>query len=50
MDDASTGGREQDVYMQAAFAAHVVMVIMPILERAWPWAKVPLVDMPEYDL
>lgn len=49
MDGAGTVGKEPYAYMQVDVATTIVMVVMQLLERAWPWLKAHLIDMLDYD-
>lgn len=49
VDEGATAGKERDVYLRAAIADHVVMVLMMFLEHAWPWWSEQLEDMLDCD-
>lgn len=37
------------VYLRAAIAAHIVIVIMQFFKLVWSWSSEVLGDMPDYD-
>lgn len=37
------------MFLRVAIANHVVMIIMQFLERALPWSREQLKDMPDFD-
>lgn len=40
---------QQNMFLQAVIADHVVDVIMQLMKRAWPWARKRWEDMPNVD-
>lgn len=49
-EEVGAAGDQRNVFLRAAIANHVVMVIMQLMDHAWPWSMKRLEDMPDFDL
>lgn len=49
VDEEGRVGVKRSVFLRVAAAVHCVMVIMQVLERAWPWSSKRLESIPDFN-